>query len=1040
MGMFKITDIRKQRAAKDQRRQRLRRLLLWGGSAGVLLTLLFLFVVPPVLRSQLEQRLSKELGRKVTVATARLNPLVGSATIEDLHVQDKDGEELLGWSRLHVNVNVAALLWGDLAFDEISLTGLSGRVLVGKDGKLSISDLLERPSAQKVAGKEDKPLSLRAARLHVSGAKFSFEDRSRGAHFLTHLGPLSVNLRDFEVHPERHAPYEFSATTESGERLEWSGTLGVTPFRSSGHLVVSGILLPKYAPYYRPLVNFELLEGRLELQGKYEAVLDAKGPRMVLSGGRVGLDGLVLAKAGTREPVLALRQLAASGIELDSSRSKASVEELAVKGLQAAAVRGKDGRIDLEQMLRPTPSAPVPAVPSVSTAGEDVIQAWIQNFRLSRVRVEGVQLELRDDAARRPVALSVRDLGLRLDGVSLVKGADIAVELSAKLAGSAPVSASGRVGLFPHKADLQWSLEDLPLSGLSPYLEQQLRARLVQGRFFTQGKVHVEVDETGVPDASGTANLELRQLALVDESNGEPIAGLEGLSVSGAEFALKGQSLSVAEIVVRGPSVSVSIGKDGTPNLAGLLREQAPAPAPVQVQSAQAAGKGAAFALSLGKLSIDGGRASFLDQSVKPEVRFSVRDFGGQVSGLDTRANNPAKVSLAGNLEGSGRLLLDGVLYPFGKQSATQLQLGVDGLNLVAFSPYSGKFAGYALSSGRFNLDVKLKLEDRKLESGNVMTLDHFSFGEAVDSPDATKLPVRLAVALLKDRQGRIVVDIPVQGSLDDPEFRIGRVVWRVVGNILTKAATSPFALLGAAFGGGEELSQLPFDAGSISFNSDSLGKLDKLQKALVDRPSLGLSVTGNFDRASDVAALRAQHLEQFVARAVWQTRQAANPNAPTVAQEAVSAAEREQALRALHAAKLALAKGQVPVGPQATPAPAKTSAAAPKEGSPGFFTRVFAFFTGRKPEPAKPAKVAAPVQKGRDPAKPEVAPVLVSLEQIVRELQADMEVGEAELLRLGLDRAQAVERRLQEAGVEAGRINVTAPAAGPARVELQLK
>ena len=192
-------------------------------------------------------------------------------------------------------------------------------------------------------------------------------------------------------------------------------------------------------------------------------------------------------------------------------------------------------------------------------------------------------------------------------------------------------------------------------------------------------------------------------------------------------------------------------------------------------------------------------------------------------------------------------------------------------MDLTPASPYSGKFAGYRIAKGKLNLDLAYDLVGRKLESKNVITLDRFTFGDKVDSPDATHLPVRLAIALLKDRNGQILLDVPVEGSLDDPKFRVGKVVIHTLLNILTKAATSPFSLLGALVGGGgEELSYQDFAPGSAVLSPDNEKKLDSLVKALYERPGLQLEIAGSIDPDADRDGLRRTSLEKQIRTRHW--------------------------------------------------------------------------------------------------------------------------------------------------------------------------
>jgi hypothetical protein len=178
-------------------------------------------------------------------------------------------------------------------------------------------------------------------------------------------------------------------------------------------------------------------------------------------------------------------------------------------------------------------------------------------------------------------------------------------------------------------------------------------------------------------------------------------------------------------------------------------------------------------------------------------------------------------------------------------------------MDLGPMTPYSEKYVGYPIEKGKLSFDLKYLIDKRKLESTNVIFIDQFTLGDRVENPKATQLPVKLAIALLKDRKGEIRLDIPVTGSLDDPKFSIWGIIWKVIVNLITKAATSPFALLGAVFGGGEELSYLEFDYGLATISEPNQKKIETLAKALVDRPALKLDIEGHVDLERDREELK---------------------------------------------------------------------------------------------------------------------------------------------------------------------------------------
>ena len=265
-------------------------------------------------------------------------------------------------------------------------------------------------------------------------------------------------------------------------------------------------------------------------------------------------------------------------------------------------------------------------------------------------------------------------------------------------------------------------------------------------------------------------------------------------------------------------------------------------------------------------MTLQGGKVNFSDQHIKPNYSASLVEIGGRVSGLSSEEGRLADIDLRGNLENSAPLEIVGKINPLAKDLFLDLHVNFRDVDLSPLSPYAGWYAGYGIEKGKLTLNLKYHIEKRKLESDNKVFLDQFTFGGAVDSPKATKLPVKLAVALLKDRQGEIRLDIPVTGSLDDPKFSIWGVVWKILGNLLVKAATSPFALLGAVFGGGEQLSYLEFDPGHFDIPAAEEGKLAHLEKILQDRPGLKLEIEGHVDVEKDREAMRQRIFRRKVA------------------------------------------------------------------------------------------------------------------------------------------------------------------------------
>ncbi len=290
-----------------------------------------------------------------------------------------------------------------------------------------------------------------------------------------------------------------------------------------------------------------------------------------------------------------------------------------------------------------------------------------------------------------------------------------------------------------------------------------------------------------------------------------------------------------------------------------------PAQSPQQTASALPASVTGTVPLTVGRIELVRGNVQYSDFYIRPNYSANLTDVNGSISAMS--ATQSGNVAISAKVDGSSPVEISGRMNPLAHDLTLDLAGKAHDIDLPPLSAYSAKYAGYGITKGKLSFDVSYKVENRKLSANNRVILDQLTFGEHVDSPTATKLPVLLAVALLKDVHGVIDIDLPVEGSLDDPQFSVGGLIVKVIVNLLTKAVTAPFALLGAAFGGGEELSMIEFKPGVATLDPAADAKIDKLAKALTARPALRLDIGGHTDTAADSEALREQRSKTRCAR-----------------------------------------------------------------------------------------------------------------------------------------------------------------------------
>jgi hypothetical protein len=376
---------------------------------------------------------------------------------------------------------------------------------------------------------------------------------------------------------------------------------------------------------------------------------------------------------------------------------------------------------------------------------------------------------------------------------------------------------------------------------------------------------------------------------------------------------LNPETVAIKEIAVDNAYVRLGIETNKTINLFNALRlTNAPATNETKVATVSHANPTDVTAPTLPQISVDAvvisnATIKFSDRSLQPNVNLGIEQAGGTISGITSAQLQHATVDLRAVIDGIGPATITGTINPFSQTLTNDIKISVKDVDLTPTGPYSGKFAGYSIAEGKLNLDLNYQLVGKKLNSKNVIVLDQFTFGEQVNSPEATHLPVRLAIAILKDRQGKIILDVPIAGSLDDPKFRIGKVVQRAIVNILENVATSPFSLIGAAFGGGgEELSYQDFAPGGAQLTADDLKKLDILMKALYERPGLSLEISGSIDPQGDREGLQRAMLDKEIRTQIWRKTRKSGQGTNSVEEISFSPDERGRWIKKLYAEAIA--------------------------------------------------------------------------------------------------------------------------------------
>ena len=560
------------------------------------------------------------------------------------------------------------------------------------------------------------------------------------------------------------------------------------------------------------------------------------------------------------QPFFQTERLTIDGGMLDLDAHSLTVSRIVMHGGAIDVSRDPKGQINWQQIFEPKHSA---TETSVTSTVKEIQPSW--DFLIKSFEVDGFNANISDlgTVPDSPV-LNIQSLSCRLSDVDGKSPMNFEAGFSLKQGGA--VAVLGTVDPATPSVEANLNLKAISLTPLQPYLKSVAAVTLKSGDVTLQGDIKYGVKAAGAKIAyAGSASLD--KLLITEPDVQKPLIGWDSLNIPLIRLSLEPDNLEIEKIRLLKPIGEIIIGQDHTLNLSRVFKSQAgqakskTSPEPDSKKSQEA------FPVRIGKLEIEKGDMAFADLSLRPQFLTRINDLKGTVVGLTSAGDSPSQVQLEGHVDQYGMAKINGKINVFHPEISTDLSLVFKNVEMTKLTPYSGKFAGRRITSGKLSTDLKYRIQNGKLIGDNQIIVDNLTLGEHVDSPDAVNLPLDLALALLKDSSGRIDIGLPVSGNLNDPQFSYGQLVWKALVNMMTKIVTSPFRALGSVFGGGDKPRVIiEFDPGSSELQPPEMEKLQQMADVLKNRPQLKLGVQGHYSPDADGDALKAQRLRQAIA------------------------------------------------------------------------------------------------------------------------------------------------------------------------------
>ena len=860
--------------------------MVWLGGVALLFAAYILagvYLAPGLIRSQATQWVQTNLNKSIAIGEIKVHPLSFKIEISGIAIP-ASGPPMVGLAHLRLGFSPLSLFAKAYRLTELSFDHPFVQATIRPDGSLNLKELV--PPSQ---GGESP--AVRIDIVNVEQGRIDFSDQSSASHPRETLTPITFTLKDFHTKTNEGGGFTLEGKSERNESFAWRGTLSMAPIASQGRFTIAGLQSGTIAKFAGERLPVALTSGKIAIEGSYgfsyaqgAARLVMTVPRLALNDfafegrdrmlhGSVLIDDLTtgmnfdfvsdrprpLAAAlsnvllrgvtltGTGPVAGQTIRLANAGVttaKLDMANHRIALGALSLGGLDLPVARLNNGTLSISQWLPPQNAPAGGAAP----ASVDSWAMALDNFSLS-----DASLHVEDRTVRPAARLDLTAISVTTQGVdSADQTKPVSLKVSAAINGKGRVEADGLVTPASRAADLKLSVSGLPLKSASAYLNHPV-LDLRSGELSVSGMLSTSGGEHGVLRFKGDAGID--NLGLYERVNKSLLLSWRALKLTGIDYRSSPGQIDIARARLSRPVGGVAILPDRSFNFTSVISPKVampatPSPAP-------------ALAYRLKELDIDGGSMGFSDQSIDPGFQARIEALTGNIKNIASAPDAIATLDLKGQvIDRFSPVTISGTANLLGYDKNTDISMAFRNIELPIFNPYSGRYAGYAIAKGKLTTEMHYKVVNRALQADHHIIIDQLEWGQASANKPSVPWPVGLVTSLLKDRHGVIDLNLPVKGSLDDPTFRLGPVIWQIIGNLIEKVVTAPFALIGSLFEGADKAQYIAFAPGSSALPAGAADGLAALAKGLGDRPALQLDIPAAPALKEDAVAIADQRID----------------------------------------------------------------------------------------------------------------------------------------------------------------------------------
>ncbi|TRX02685.1 DUF748 domain-containing protein [Candidatus Methylobacter oryzae] len=822
--------------------------LIVGSLLGIY-TMLGFYLLPTLVKSKLPALILQETGRNASVATVRFDPFSLRLNLQGFQLQERNGQLFVGFDDFFVDVNgLQSFSQKALVIDKVVLSKPVIRIARDKQGAFNFKDLFSNNNAAKQDSSKTFPLNI--VKLLLAEGKLDWEDAYFTNPEQETIYPINATIENLTTLADKQLSLGLSMELKSGGKLEWQGLAGLKPMSSSGHIKLDNVKLSRIRSLaLQDLVNLDL-QGYEQLEADYEATYVDNKFNVNVSQGKFELHDLQVSataldkaelnslSAQTKlmpsghKALVTMPKLSVQGIVFNLQNHELTIKSVAANDADFKAWLNPEGTLNYESLL--------PVAKTADSSDEPAQQApWTVN--IDNIVLNNGGLSFEDRTLKKPVTMTAKPIDFKLTNFSNKAGASLPFQFSTGFNKSGLIKLDGNAVVQPLSAQVAVNVEGVELENFQAYVDKFARLDVIDGKVAVSGNVSVIKSVQDKPAIKFAGNTKVVDFLTRDQVKNKDFIKWGSLALSGIDADLSANQYNAETLVIDKPYVRVVIKKDKTINFNDIMFAEPNKRETGTYKSAEPEAQKPKF--RLGRIQITDGSSDFSDLSLILPFAAQVKSLDGGVSDISSERKSTIKVDLKGNAYDLAPVDVKGEINP--NQGYYNVQINFTGMPMPLISSYMVQFAGYKVEKGKMSLELNYKVADRVLTASNNILIDRFELGEKVENPNAVSLPLKLAVALMKDSDGKIRMHVPITGSLEDPKFSITHLITDALVNAISRVITSPFHALASLIGSEEDLSTISFPAGSAELDKQQIGKLDDLVKALKTRSELKLEIKG---------------------------------------------------------------------------------------------------------------------------------------------------------------------------------------------------